>query len=133
MRSAAFPLLTVAFAFVGCSLADAKPTLCQLAANRSAYAGQTVTVEGLLLVGFHGSALEDPSCHTGVPIAWFESDGLTDLNTAAARARREPLKIKVRVTGKMQQAPPHDLVNEPYWELRVRAARVITSERSKPH
>lgn len=106
-----------------------RPTLCQFAATREAYAGRTLTVEGYLLVSRDGSALTDPSCATGVGIAWRSEDDprLRALNDVAHQMRTlEPWMVRVRVTGVVEQA---DGPLGPFWQLRLAAADVLSAKR----
>ena len=119
-------LLGLACALVGCSSATTEdPTLCELSVNRGAYAGRTVTVEGLLLVSRHGSLLEDVNCDGGIPIEWYEGDGLHELDAAVGRDLNQPPRTKVRVTGEMRRAARSAFLNEPYWYLRLQSADVL--------
>ena len=132
MKLPILPVLGLTSAFVGCSALESKnPTLCELAAKRSAYAGRTLTVEGMLFITRHGSMVVDPGCDQGVPIEWYEDDGLHELSEIAERAQAKPRTIRVRVTGEMQRASRSQFLNEPYWYLRLRSAQVLGAERSQ--
>ena len=131
MKIAPFSLLGIGAAVVACSSASsANPTLCELAQNREAYAGRTLTVEGRLLVSRHGSAIEDPRCDDGIRMEWFEGEapGFRELNAVAEHAQTERLEVILRVTGVMMRAGRSELVNEPYWYLRLRTAQVLSVE-----
>ncbi len=127
MKLPLVPFLGLAAGLIGCSSAPKDPTLCELAANRSAFAGRTITVEGTLLVSKHGNAVEDEACGKGIPVSWEGSDqNLRELS--AVVAHRAPVQrgtAKVRVTGQMRQVSKSAFLNEPYWELRLSSAQML--------
>lgn len=126
MSPAVLRSLGLACVAVGCtSAATGTPTLCEVAANREAYAAQIITVEGLLHVSRHGSSIGDPACGQGIPIEWYETDGLPELDAVADRALAQPIAVRIRVTGEMKRGEGSPLLNLPYWYLRLGSAEVL--------
>jgi hypothetical protein len=118
--------LTLTAALQGCSSASSNPTLCDLASNRSAFADQTVTVEGTLLVSKHGSTVEDASCDNGIPISWRDdSPALREITEIAEGGNVERHTVKVRMTGQMKRVQGSGFLNEPFWQLRVTSGQLL--------
>ena len=113
-----------------------RPTLCQLAAAREAYAGRTLTVEGYLLVSYHGSAIIDPRCGHGVGIKWSRADGprlqpLTDIADRMRNLEPGPWLVRIRITGVMQQDEHEGFAGRP-WQVRLDAAEVLSARQLPP-
>jgi hypothetical protein len=127
MRLLLLPLLACGLLTCG-QTPDANPTLCQLAEAREKYARQTVTVEGYLLVSRHGSVLTDPSCGYGVGLTWYEDDAvrLKDVAAVASRFSREPLMVRVKASGQMQQDATPNMVGTRSWNLAPATAEVLS-------
>jgi hypothetical protein len=118
--------LALTVALLGCSFVSSNPTLCELASSRGAFADQTVTVEGTLLVSKHGSTVEDASCDNGIPISWRDnSPALREIAEIAERGVVERHTIKVRMTGKMKLVQGSASRNKPYWQLQVTSGQLL--------
>ena len=107
---------------------DAAPTLCQLAEAREQYADQIVTVEGYLIAGGHGNSISDPRCGNGVGLKWHRDDvpQLRNLDAMAARAKREPLMVRLKVSGQMQQDDTNNMAGVRAWRLALSEAQVLS-------
>lgn len=121
-----FPLIFF-LALVGCVSPKRDPTLCELSANREAYAGRAVTVEGILFVAYHGSVIVDPRCGLGIGISWFEADlpWMREFDALTKRSGDEPLMATVRVTGIIERGKDTDLVGGRPWYLDLAKADVL--------
>ena len=126
MKTPLLCCLTLIAALLGCSPVSNNPTLCELASNRSAFADQTVTVEGTLLVSKHGTTVEDASCDNGIPISWrANSPALREITEIAERGIVERHTVKVRMTGQMKLVQGSSFLNEPYWQLQVTSGQLL--------
>jgi hypothetical protein len=107
------------------------PTLCQLAEAREDYVGQTVTVEGFLLVSDHGSVVTDPRCGYGMGITGEHGDLLRmkGLDAVAKQLTEEPIMVRVRVTGEVRQDRAESMIGGKGWHLDLVAADVLSAER----
>jgi hypothetical protein len=113
-------------ALAGCSSVSSNPTLCELAADRSAFANQTVTVEGTLLVSRHGSTIEDAACDNGIAIDWRgDNQGLREITEIVEGEVVKRHTIKVRMTGQMKLVQRQAFINEPYWQLQVTSGQLL--------
>jgi hypothetical protein len=118
--------LGLAAALLGCSSVSSTPTLCELAKNRSAYADQTVTVEGTLLVSRHGTNIEDESCDNGVSVNWRDdSPGLREITNIIEGEVVERNSMRVRMTGQMKLVESSGLVKGPVWQLQVTNGQLL--------
>jgi hypothetical protein len=108
--------------------------LCQLAENREAYAGESVTIEGYLLASQHGTVVSDPQCGYGIGLSWFEDDlpRLKKLESAAHRAKDGNVMARVRVTGEIKRDAIPGMAGEKAWRLDVAAADVLAERPLSP-
>jgi len=116
------------FALCSCGLpSKPNPALCELAPNREEYAGQKVTVEGILLVSYHGSVVVEPRCDMGIGIEWFDDDlpWMREFDAIAERSQTETMMARVRATGIVKQKPHPDMTGGRPWYLDLTAAKVV--------
>jgi hypothetical protein len=120
-------LFGLTLTLIGCAQPAPNPTICQLARNRDLYAGQTVTVEGLLLVSHHGSALIGSDCGEGIGLSWFAEDvpGMRDFDAAAARSLQRRTLVRARVTGKVKREEHGQFGLPPALTLSLASADVL--------
>jgi hypothetical protein len=121
-----------------CVGAKPNPSLCELAQNRDAYGGRTVTVDGVLMVSFHGAVIVDPQCGLGIGITWFAEDvpQMREFASAAKRAMGQNMMVRAHVTGVVQKEKRGSLGLPPAWTVRltkadVLEARPVTDEEHK--
>lgn len=116
---------------IACAPSDAAPTLCELAEARERYADQTVTVEGYLIASGHGNSISDPRCGYGVGLTWHQEDvpRLRHLDAIANRAQREPLMVRLKVSGRMKQDDANNMLGVRAWRLALFEAEVLSAQR----
>ena len=112
-----------------CASAPMKnPTLCQLAENREAYAGRSLTVEGFLLVSRLGTVVSDPTCGLCIGISWNDNaPQMRAHNAAIDRSQWESMMARVRVTGEVKLGDGNSLIDGPAWELDLTVAEVLSA------
>jgi hypothetical protein len=103
-----------------------RPTLCQVATAQQDYVGRELTVEGYLLLSFHGNAIVDPGCRgAGVDIRW-QSDRpqLRAFISARQIGSIESWVVRVRATGVLVRG---EEIGEyaPRFSLRLNTAEVL--------
>jgi hypothetical protein len=123
------PLLSIfAPTALACSsAADDAPTLCQVAEHTYAYAGRTLSLEGLLYVSRHGSSLSDPRCGRGLSLSW--NDGvlaLSEFDAVVDRSMWEPLIVRVRVTGRIQREHERGWLGLRVWQFAIADAELLS-------
>jgi hypothetical protein len=122
-------LVSIALALTigSCGGAKRNPPLCELAQNRDAYGGRTVTVTGVLMVSHHGSVIVDPQCGLGIGISWFEEDvpRMKEFDSVAMRSMGQNMAVTVHVTGIVQREKRGSFGLPPAWIIRLTKADVV--------
>lgn len=121
-------LFTCVAAAVSCAAPlPERPTLCQVATAQQDYVGRELTVEGYLLLSFHGNAIVDPGCRgAGVDIRW-QSDR-PQLRAFISFARQigniESWVVRVHATGVLVRGEGRGEY-APRFSLRLDTAEVL--------
>lgn len=122
---------SIAAVVSGCAQpAGLSPSLCQIAATPHAFRGDTLTVEGVLLVSYHGSVIRDPACEAGVRIEWRgRGGGLAKLDDVVERELGLPpvaRTVRIRVTGELRRATTPDMLGLRGWVIDLHSAEVLS-------
>ena len=138
MRRILLSLGSIAATLSGCAQpAGASPSLCQLAETPHVFHGKTLTVEGVLLISRHGSAITDATCEAGVAIQWRGNERrLAELNDVVERdltLSGVPRTVRIRVTGEMKRATTPDWVGLRGWFLDLNSADVLSDRAAASH
>lgn len=107
----------------GCAVSPKpNPTLCELAQNREAYAGVTVTVDGVLLASRHGALVVDPTCGMGIGLA---GPPMPDFEALLERSQLQTMMVRLRVRGVVKQRMDPDWVGGRPWQLDLTKVQIL--------
>lgn len=111
MRAVYLPAIVIAaLAMGGASSASRLLTVCSLIAAPDRYLGQTIAVEGYVIVGNHGVHMLEPGCDYEINLVDSGRDfrGARSFHRVVRRLESGPVMVKLRATGTFSDSEPSE-------------------------
>jgi hypothetical protein len=111
MKMTYFPARIIAAAALGGASAPSHSLgVCPIMAAPDRHVGQTMTIEGYVIVGNHGVHMLEPGCEYEINLVWSDRDfrGRRAFLRIVRQLRGERMMVRLRATGTFQNPQPSE-------------------------